>query len=132
MKCFDILDNIIVEEILTFTNLHPYYTQQLASEVWELMTYEGSVKGVVTQAIDRIVRTHDLDFERLWQNLNRTDRRIMQTMCKNLNPLQDRRIATSTSFSSIKRLMKAGYVIRVKDYEIEDPFFKEWIFKSCM
>ena len=30
-----------------------------------------------------------------------------------------------------KRLMKAGYVIRVNDYEIEYPFFKEWIIRNC-
>ena len=32
----------------------------------------------------------------------------------------------------IKHLMKAGYIIRVTDYEIEDPFFKAWIVKSCL
>ena len=32
----------------------------------------------------------------------------------------------------IKRLMKAGYVIRVEDYEIEDPFFKTWIIRTCI
>ena len=40
-------------------------------------------------------------------------------------------MATSTTFSAIKRLMKAGYVIRVEDYETEDPFFKTWIIKTC-
>ncbi len=27
---------------------------------------------------------------------------------------------------------KYGYVIRVNDYEIEDPFFKEWIIRLCV
>ena len=116
--------NDIVEEILTFTGLHPYYTQQLSAQVWDMMTYEGLVDGVVAEAVSNIVRTHDLDFERLWLNFNRTDRAIMMSLSKGINPLQNRQVATSTSFSGIKRLMKNGYVIRVTDYEIEDPFFK--------
>lgn len=82
---------------------------------------------MVAEAISNIVRTHDLDFERLWLNFNRTDRSIMMSLSKGVNPLQNRQVATSTSFSGIKRLMKNGYVIRVTDYEIEDPFFKQWI-----
>lgn len=121
----------IVEEILAFTNLHPYYTQQLSSQVWDMMVYDNSQEGVVGEAISKIVRTHDLDFERLWLNFNRTDRSIMLSLSKGVNPLQNRQKATSTSFSSIKRLMKNGYVTRVKDYEIEDPFFKEWIVRHC-
>ena len=119
--------NGIVEEILSFTGLHPYYTQQLSAQVWGMMTYDGLVNGVVAEAISNIVRTHDLDFERLWLNFNRTDRSIMMSLSKGVNPLQNRQVATSTSFSGIKRLMKNGYVIRVTDYEIEDPFFKQWI-----
>lgn len=121
----------IVEEILAFTSLHPYYTQQLSSQVWDMMTYDNLVEGVVGEAVNKIVRTHDLDFERLWLNFNRTDRSIMMSLSKGANPLQNRQVATSTSFSGIKRLMKNGYVIRVNDYEIEDPFFKEWIVRFC-
>lgn len=121
----------VVDEILSFTSLHPYYTQQLAAQVWELMTYENLMEGVVAEAVSKIVRTHDLDFERLWLNFNRTDRSIMLSLSEGVNPMQNRKVATSTSFSGIKRLMKAGYVIRVNDYEIEDPFFKEWILRYC-
>lgn len=124
--------NSIVEEILSFTNLHPYYTQQLSAQVWEMVSYDNLVDGVVGEAITKIVRTHDLDFERLWLNFNRTDRSIMLSLSKGVNPLQNRQVATSTSFSGIKRLMKAGYVIRVDDYEIEDPFFREWILRFCV
>lgn len=121
----------IAEEILSFTSLHPYYTQQLSAQVWDLLTYENLAEGVVSAAISKIVRTHDLDFERLWLNFNRTDRSIMLSLSKGANPMHNRQMASSTTFSAIKRLMKAGYIIRVNDYEIEDPFFKEWILRYC-
>ena len=127
----DKLDSI-VNEILSFTCLRPYYTQQLSAQVWEMVSYDHLVDGVVGKSISKIIRTHDLDFERLWLNFNRTDRSIMMNLSKGVNPLQNRQVATSTSFSGIKRLMKAGYVIRANDYEIEDPFFKEWIVRFCL
>ena len=97
-----------------------------------MMTYDHLYEGVVSEAISKIVRTHDLDFERLWLNFNRTDRSIMISLSKGVNPMQNRQMATSTSFSAIKRLMKAGYIIKVNDYEIEDPFFREWILRFCI
>ena len=123
--------NAIVEEILSFTNLHPYYTQQLSAEVWDMLTHDNPTDGVVTASIRKILRTHDLDYERLWLKFNRTERAIMLNLSKRVNPMQNRQMATSTSYSAIKRLMKSGYIIRVNDYEIEDPFFKEWIISYC-
>ena len=121
------LSTAIAKEILSFSNQHPYYTQLLSSQVWELLTYDKIEADVVNQAIKQIVQTHDLDYERLWLNFNRTDRQVLQSISKGMNPLRNRQVASSTSFSSIKRLMKVGYVIRTKEYDVEDPFFKEWI-----
>lgn len=124
--------NSVVDDILSFTGLHPYYTQQLSSQVWEMITYDKLFDNVVSEAVNAIIQAHDLDFERLWLSFNRTDRFIMQSLSSNKNPMQNRQMATSTTFSAIKRLMKAGYVIRTEDYEVEDPFFKTWILKTCM
>ena len=122
----------IAEEILQFTLCHPYYTQQLASQVWNLMYYENTIDNVVTKSIELLVRMHDLDFERLWMNFNKTDRRIMQELCLHPNHslMSNRGLASSTIFSSIKRLMKLGYVIKTTSYEVEDPFFRQWIVKT--
>ena len=124
--------NSVVDDILSFTGLHPYYTQQLSAQVWEMMTYDKLFDNVVSEAVNAIIQAHDLDFERLWLSFNRTDRFIMQSLSSQKNPMQNRQMATSTTFSAIKRLMKAGYVIRTEDYEVEDPFFKTWILKTCM
>ncbi len=124
--------NSVVDDILSFTGLHPYYTQQLSAQVWEMITYDKLFDNVVSEAVNAITQAHDLDFERLWLSFNRTDRFIMQSLSSNKNPMQNRQMATSTTFSAIKRLMKAGYVIRTEDYEVEDPFFKTWILKMCM
>ena len=117
----------VATEILQFTACHPYYTQQLASQVWEMMEYQKIEKNVVQKAVEALVTMHDLDYERLWQNLNRTDRFTLRQLVEEKQPMQNRGQATSTSYSSLLRMMKSGLVIRNTCYEIEDPFFHRWI-----
>ena len=37
--------------------------------------------------------------------------------------------ASSTIFSALKRLTEKGILIKTENYEIDDPFFKNWIVK---
>ena len=117
----------ICNDILSFTHEHPYYTQQLAAAVYNCIVYQGLVENVVENAIVQQVAEHDLDYERLWTGMNRTDRRILQVLARQNNPLTDRSLPTSTTFSALKRLVKRGYVIKTTTYELEDPFFGRWI-----
>ncbi len=120
----------VADEILQFTACHPYYTQQLASQVWEMMRWQDIRGGIVEKAVVALVEMHDLDYERLWQNMNRTDRYTLKLLALSQMPMQNRSQAPSTSYSSLLRLMKSGYVVRVPQYEIEDPFFRRWILKN--
>ena len=120
----------VADEILQFTACHPYYTQQLASQVWEMTRWKDTRDDIVEKAVVALVEMHDLDYERLWQNMNRTDRYTLKLLALSQMPMQNRSKAPSTSYSSLMRLMKAGYVVRVPQYEIEDPFFRRWILKN--
>ena len=120
----------VANEILEITKCHPYYTQQLSSQVWELAHYEGITDNVVEMAVERLSAIHDLDFERLWVSFNKVDRRILKMLCSSAVNLSLSELPTSTTYSSVKRLMQKGFVIREETYEIEDPFFKKWIIKN--
>ena len=118
----------VVEQILATTRCHPYYTQQLAALVWDMLTYKKMNEAeVVDQAITTLVRTHDFDFERIWLNFNKTDRSILMGLVNRVQLANNRRLPTSTMYSSVKRLMQSGYVIKLDTFEIEDPFFARWI-----
>lgn len=118
----------LVREILTFSNCHPYYTQQLSAIVWEKITYENLQQDIVENAIQSIVDAHALDYERLWNSFNRTDRGVLLQLTGSNKPLQNRSIATSTIFSSLKRLQHNSLVIRTDSgYQLEDPFFRQWL-----
>lgn len=120
-------DATVGAEILEITTCHPYYTQQLSSQVWEMLVYQKAGAGVVQKAVEALVTMHDLDYERLWISLNRTDRFTLRQLSHSQQPLQNRSQATSTSYSSLLRLLKLGYVVKAAHYEIEDPFFLRWI-----
>ena len=120
----------VAGEILAITKCHPYYTQQLSSQVWELAHYEGVKDGVVEMAVERLGDIHDLDFERLWVGFNKMDCRVLKALCGANVTLSSSGLPTSTLYSAVKRLMKKGFVIKEETYEIEDPFFKRWIMKN--
>ncbi len=125
----------IAETILDFTRCHPYYTQQLAFMVWEMIDRSSDSENYTEQAINEIIRMHDMDYERLWGTFNKTDKKLMIGISESgLTPLSEafyRKYglgAPSTVFSSLKRIMNSGYIIKLENkYEIDDPFFSRWI-----
>ena len=127
-----LLPETLADEILSFTGCHPYYTQELAFAVWNNLSAGNQDKDVIRSSIEDIIAIHDLDYERLWLNFNKTDKYVMVVISEGSNPVQDRKLPTSTLTSATLRLSKKGYIIRTEQYEIEDPFFKEWILKNVV
>ena len=127
----------ILLDMQLITRAHPYYTQQLAFYVWELVNRHKNLKQPVETACDEIIQHHDIDYERLWNTLNRTDMKILIGMSvSETSPLSSDfsknyfNGATSTIFSSLKRLTLNSLVIKTDSgYEIDDPLFKRWLIK---
>ena len=127
--CFPSKYNELAEGILSYTACHPYYSQQLAATVWQVGMLQPEKEDVMSSAIDYIITTHSLDYERLWLNFKRTNKWILQRLASN-GDLQSGEQRTSTVYSALKRLQSDGYVIYSDHYELEDPFFKQWILKE--
>ncbi len=125
----------LVKSIMKITDFHPFYTQQLAFTVWEILGSSDYTDKIAERAADEIVQSHDNDYERIWNSLNRTDMSILAGMCQTgISPLSDEfsRIygtgASSTVFSALRRLTGKGFLVREKSgYTIDDPFFRRWI-----
>ena len=124
--CYPKSHDELSDRILDYTGCHPYYSQQLAANVWQLGVLQPEASDPLQMAINHIVTTHGLDYERLWMNLKRTNKWILQRLASG-KPLQSGEYRTSTVYSALKRLQKDGYVIYSDRYEMEDPFFREWI-----
>ena len=124
--CYPDTCKALADSILDYTGCHPYYSQQLAANVWQIGVLQPDIPDPLRAAVDHIVTTHGLDYERLWMNFNRTNKWIMQRLSSR-KPLQTGEYRTSTVYSALKRMQKDGYVIYSDRYEMEDPFFREWI-----
>ena len=124
--CFPKCNGELAERILDYTACHPYYSQQLAANVWQVGMLQPEVETPFDKAVNHIVTSHSLDYERLWMNFNRTNKWIMQRLAME-KPLQSGEHKTSTIYSALKKLQKDGYVIYTNRYEIEDPFYRQWI-----
>lgn len=120
---------VLADRILNFTECHPYYSQQLAANVWQIGVLQPKSEDVLQAAVDHIVVSHALDYERLWMGFKRTNRWILQRLAYG-KTLQDGEHRTSTIYSALKRLQKDGYAIYSDHYELEDPFFKQWILRQ--
>ena len=125
----------IAGDILEVTRGHPHYTQQLAFTVWEMAVSErGQPDITVDDAVSGLIRMHDMDYERIWMSFNSTDRKVLlglsiseqQPLTAEFMRIWDLN-ASSTVFSSLKRLLTGGYVIKTGKYELDDPFFSRWI-----
>ena len=116
----------ISTQILDFTTQHPYYTQQLAFYCWNFLEKNKYNETMLSDVISSIVRIHDTDFERLWNTINKTDKKILIAiaMQEKVSILPQ---PTSTTYSGLKRLMTQGYLIKNEHYELDDPFFRQWI-----
>ena len=70
--------------------------------------------------------------------LNRTDMKVLIGMTKSENsPLSDQFLqnnnigSSSTAYSSMLRLLNKGFINKSKEgYEIDDPFFRNWIIQK--
>ena len=126
----------LCNKILAFTKQHPYYTQQLAYTLWEDCKNDMHADRLFKLTIEKLIKMHDVDYERLWQTFNQTDKKLMILLStvQNVNILSEKIMrkhnlpAASTMYSSIKRLIKQGYIVKTNaKYELDDPFFTEWI-----
>ena len=128
----------LTEGILAVTDGHPYYTQQLAFHVWEILNKDKSAENPLEQALSDLGRSHDMDYERLWNTINKTDKKILAGLSLSEHPplssafcLENQIESPSTVYSGLLRLSRQGYLIKVDDkYRIDDPFFKRWIIKK--
>jgi AAA+ ATPase superfamily predicted ATPase len=125
----------LARQIISYTGCHPYYTQQLAFVVWEKCNQESLSENPVSESADDLVAMHDMDYERWWMALNKTDKKLLIGLSiSGISPLSEAFYrkhdigASSTAFSSLKRLMENGYINKVDNkYEIDDPFFSQWL-----
>ena len=99
------------------------------------MKNDNKTDGPIQSALDKIVKHHDIDYERLWNTMTNTEKKILIGLSFSDIKLMSEEFMlryntgpSSTTYSGVRKLLQKGYVIRNSSgYEIDDPFFTEWI-----
>jgi len=128
----------IAEDILSFTDCHPYYTQQLCHEIYILTEQKKLVRSIINKAVDQIVTEHHADYSRWWSSLTNTERKVIIGITSgDENPTSQGFIkkygikSASTSGSVVTKLLTVGTLIKTSaGIKIEDPFWAKWILKN--
>lgn len=129
----------IANDILRFTDSHPYYTQQLCHEIYILNEENRLNREIIGQSVNQIITEHHADYSRWWGRLSNTERKIMIGIasgdCKPTSQGFIRRYgikSSSTSGSAVNRLSNSGILVKRdgEEFRIEDIFWKEWILNN--
>lgn len=125
------------QNILSKTKGHPYYTQQLAYTLWNMYDWIEDSENSILQAIEHLIQVHDLDYQRLWNNQNQTDKKLLVDISQGHVGLLSHQslqkmgnLPSSTLYSGLKRLTSQGIIYKENEgYQLDDPFFQHWILK---
>lgn len=129
---------MIVNLILNFTEGHPYLTQQLCHDLWNIGNEKKEVKEEdVSKALSTILSQHGDYFSRIWDSLAASQKKLMMAIAEEM---QVKNIYSTAFLSKYKlisasRIKKALYSLEKEAlvehangvYYIEDVFFREWI-----
>jgi AAA+ ATPase superfamily predicted ATPase len=127
-----------LDRLLETTGGHPYATQELAYELWELVpTGHFAYESDLQAALEKVLRSEHNHFEQLWDAAPSAQRRLMVALAREPTPspyATDYLAAhdlpapatIQTALASLTRKEIAG---RAEDgtYTIVEPFFAEWI-----
>lgn len=126
-----------VDKILEFTEGHPYFTQQLCHEVWNLAAPRGRVEEQdVPEAISAIVSGQGELYTHIWDGLSRNQRLLTRALAteETSSPYASEYIERHrlVSASHVKKSLDAlvdRQIVEKEDeaYRVADPFLREWL-----
>ena len=115
-------------DLLHAIGTHPYHLRQAAETLYRLLLSEKlSDTSIVQRAVDEITRQHAWDYERLWDTFSQSQKKVLQLVVteRPFAGLPD--FPATTLYSAAQKLVKSGILIKTPAFEVEDPFFCQWI-----
>ena len=125
------------EEICNITKNHPYYTQMLCHEIWEICFDNKEVgERDLNIASDRIIKNQSELYLRIWDNLSIYQKELLialinsggESVFSEVYREKNRLPGASTVNKCISALREKGIVEKNKDiYEVPDMFLAKWL-----
>jgi AAA+ ATPase superfamily predicted ATPase len=127
------------KKILELSESHPYYTQQLCHEVWNLCKSKETnqvTEEIISAATEQVLKNQNYAYTSLWDSIKGKQRTLLLAMADS----DDKEIyssefraryslgASSSVAKAVKTLEEKGLLEKEgNDYVISDAFFKEWL-----
>lgn len=132
------IDPATVDSILSFTEGHPYFTQQLCHELWNIACEKGAVgESDMKKAAENILSLYNDLFLRMWDSMTLPQRRLLialslentTTLIYSLAWIKKYGLQSASHVKrAVSQLVKIGIVEKSDgNYYLPDIFFKEWI-----
>jgi hypothetical protein len=122
--------------VLRCSKGHPYYTQMLCSELWELLVHgPGHSREPVADALESILEKENHAFVELWDSLSSRERRLCAVLSRcdtaqvfSSDFISLHRLPSPSSMQGVvRRLLRRGVLQRdAPGYSLSDPLFRRW------
>lgn len=130
----------LVESILDATGCHPYYTQQLCHEIWDILSEKETLTTeLFNMAMDRVLTREKAVYLEILDSLPGTQMRMLKSIAEGWeNPyskdsLMALNMSSSTAQKAVKALIKKDLVSKKNgDLELEDPFFEIFVRRNVL
>ena len=137
-----IINKKIAESICNITLNHPYYTQMLCHEVWEVSIDSKLVNNDSVQfAIDKILNNQSELYIKIWETLSLNQKALLNAFLRSgIRGIYSQKYietnqlsSVSTIQRSVKSLIEKGVIEKYEDkYQFTDIFFKYWLEKNII
>lgn len=129
------IDKVMLNKIFEITDGHPYYTQQLCHELWNISTKGAITKEDLEEAIKNVLRNQSYAYELIWDSLRGKQKSLILGIAlgeRNLYSIEFIRKYNLNSPPFVQKALKTledKQLVEKKEdrYVIEDVFFGEWL-----
>ncbi len=126
--------------LTSITKGHPFYTQMLCSELWNLNHNSKNITDKkILIALDRVIDREEYGFVQLWDQLDTKSRRILSAIAIeghselfSAHFLEKYNLKSHSSIQrTVKKLLQMDIIIKIKSgFDIIDPIYSAWIKKN--
>lgn len=126
-----------VDDILTFTEGHPYFTQQITHELWNIACEKGEAEeNDFSETINSILQTHNDIFVNQWEKLTVFKKKLLVGLSQENEPelysasfIQKYELSSPSHVTrAIKGLLEDETLEKINGkYVLPDILFKEWV-----
>lgn len=132
-----LIDDSAVNDILAFTDGHPYFTQQICHEIWNIGCERNKVlEKDFSKTIDSILETRNDIFVSQWEQLTVLKKKLLIGLTQEAQPsiysasfIQKYELSSVSHVTrAIKSLMLDETLEKTNDaYVMTDILFREWV-----